>query len=88
MLRFRTDHPAVRSPEMAQQLAAQFGKPVKAGWIRKRLLLAREKLAELLVEEVAQTLEKPTPEEIEQELIELELFEYCRPCLERRRGER
>ena len=87
VLRFRTDHPEVRSPQMVEQLAAQLGKPLSAVWIRKRLYHARQKFADLLVDEVSQSLENPTGEELEQELIDLGLLDYCRPALERHRQE-
>lgn len=85
VLRFRTDHPDVRSPRMAEQLTARLGRPVTADWVRKRLHVAREKFTELLLEEVERSLERPTPDEVERELIDLGLLDYCRPALERRR---
>ncbi len=78
VLRFRMAHPDVRSAEMAQQLAGQFGKALTAIGIRKRLHLARKKLAELLLAEVTQSLENPTDADVEEELLELGLLEHCR----------
>jgi hypothetical protein len=43
----------------------------------------RYTFANLLLEEVVHSLENPTPEKLEQELIELGLFDYCQPALER-----
>ena len=62
------------------------GKPVTAGWVRKRLYLAREKLGELLLEEIRQSLDTPSEADMVQELIELNLLKYCRSALERRRS--
>jgi hypothetical protein len=45
---------------------------------------AREKFAVLLLDEVRNSLESQDPEQLEQELLELRLFEYCRPALARR----
>jgi len=84
VLRYRTDHPDVRSPQMAEQLAERLGKTVTGEWVRKRLHLAREKFTDLLVEEVARSVEDPTLPEIEHELVDLELLDYCRAALERR----
>jgi RNA polymerase sigma factor (sigma-70 family) len=84
VLRFRRDHPEVRSPEMAEQLGPLVGKPISAGWMRKRLLMARERFTDLLLDEVVRSLDEPTEEELEQELIDLELFEYCKSALQRR----
>jgi RNA polymerase sigma-70 factor (ECF subfamily) len=86
VLRFRMDNPDVRSPQMAEQLSARLGKPVTAEWVRKRLFLAREKFTDLLLDEVARSLGDPSADEVEQELIDLGLFDYCRAALERRGG--
>jgi RNA polymerase sigma-70 factor (ECF subfamily) len=84
VLRYRTDHADERSEQMAARLSETLGKPVTAGWVRKRLLLARDKLADLLLDEVARYLGASELEEVTQELIEVGLLEYCRPALERR----
>jgi RNA polymerase sigma factor (sigma-70 family) len=83
VLRYRADHPEMRSPQMAVQLTAQLGRPFTAVAVRQTLHRARQKFAALLLEEVAQSVENPTPEHLEQELLELGLFDYCRPALER-----
>jgi DNA-directed RNA polymerase specialized sigma24 family protein len=83
VLRFRAEHPDMRSPQMAEHLAAQLGRPLTAVGVRQTLHRARAKFAELLLEEVAQSLDNPTSEHLEQELIELGLLDYCRPVLER-----
>jgi RNA polymerase sigma factor (sigma-70 family) len=85
VLRWRTDHPEMRSPQMAEQLAGRVGKPITAEWVRKRLFVAREKFTEFLLEEVERSLDHPTTESLEQELLDLGLFEYCQAALERRR---
>jgi hypothetical protein len=59
---------------------------VTAVWVRQVLLHARRRFEDLLVEEVAGSLEDPTPERVEQELIALDLLGYCRPGLERYGG--
>ncbi len=84
VLRFRADHPEIRSPQMAEQLAAQLGRPFTAAGMRQLLHRAREKFADLLLDEVWQALENPTLEQVQEELGELGLLEYCRPALERR----
>ena len=57
-----------------------------ANWVRKRLLYAREKFSELLLEELAQSLEDPTPEALEDELTVLGLLGACRAALLRRQA--
>ncbi len=83
VLRFRAEHPDQRSAQMAEQLSLQLEKPVTAAWVRQTLHRARDKFADLLVEEVAQTLDSPTAEQLEQELIDLGLLLYCEPALKR-----
>jgi RNA polymerase sigma-70 factor (ECF subfamily) len=83
VLRYRADHPEMHSPEMAEQLTGQIGRPLTAVGIRQTLHRARQRFADLLLEEVAHSLENPTSEKLEQELIELGLFDYCQPALER-----
>lgn len=83
VLRFRADHADLPSPKMAEQLSVQLGKPLTATGVRQMLHRARERFAEFLLEEVAQSLVNPVPEQLEQELIELGLLEHCRSALER-----
>jgi len=83
VLRFRADHPEMRSPQMAEQLTAHLGRPFSAVGVRQTLHRAREKFADLLVDEVIHSLENPTAEQLEEELVELGLLDHCRPALER-----
>jgi hypothetical protein len=85
VLRFRADHPDLRSHEMAEQLGAILGKPLTAAGVRKTLERARDRFADLLLDEIAQALANPTLGQLEEELIDLNLLEHCRPALERRR---
>jgi hypothetical protein len=86
VLRHRLDHPEKHSCDMAHDLQSKLGKTVTDGWIRKRLHFAREKFSDLLVEEVAQSLDHPSHEAIEEELINLDLLNHCRAALQRRTG--
>lgn len=85
VLRLRADQPELRSAELAERLTAELGQAVSAGWVRKRLHQAREKFADLLLDEVAHSLETSSSNELEEELIELGLLDYCRENLARRR---
>jgi RNA polymerase sigma-70 factor (ECF subfamily) len=84
VLRFRADHPEMRSPQLAEQLTARLGRPFTAVGVRQALHRAREKFADLLLDELAHSLENPRAEQLAQELVELGLLDYCRPALERR----
>jgi len=86
VLQYRAAHPEARSEQMAQELSDQMGKPVNAAWVRQTLHRAREKFAEILLDEVVQTLRNPTMSDLEQELIDIGLIEYCRPVLAQMRG--
>ena len=86
VLRLRVDQPDLRSAQMAEQLAARLGKPVSAAGVRQTLHRARDRFADLLLDEVAQTLGRSAVEDLEQELIDLDLLTYCQPALDRRRG--
>jgi RNA polymerase sigma-70 factor (ECF subfamily) len=86
VLRYRVDHPELHSPELAAGLTKRLGKPVNAGAARVLLHRARDAFAELLLDEVVQSLPTDSLDSAEEELIELDLLEYCRPALDRRRG--
>jgi RNA polymerase sigma-70 factor (ECF subfamily) len=85
-LRFRADHPGLRSHEIAEQLGRELGKPLTAAGVRKTLERARDRFADLLLDEIAHALADPTPTHLEEELIDLQLLDHCRSALERRRG--
>jgi RNA polymerase sigma factor (sigma-70 family) len=84
VLRFRAEHPKLSSTEMAEQLGQKLGRELSAANARQILHRAREKFADLVLDEVVHSLENPTAEHVESELEELGLMEYCRPALDRR----
>jgi RNA polymerase sigma-70 factor (ECF subfamily) len=84
VLRFRVDHPDMPSPQMAEQLTAQLGKPFSAAGVRQLLHRARERFADLLLEETRQSLEGAGPDALQEELAELNLLKYCQSALQRR----
>jgi RNA polymerase sigma-70 factor (ECF subfamily) len=85
VLKYRVAHPDLRSPELAAGLTTELGKPINAGAVRVLLHRARELFAELLLDEITESLSNDSLDEAEQELIDLELHEYCRPALDKRR---
>jgi RNA polymerase sigma factor (sigma-70 family) len=87
VLRWRVENPETPSTQLAEKLEAQFGKPVKQGTIRVTLHRARERFADLLIDEVARSLQTSDVAQMEQELIDLDLLAYCAPALERRKRE-
>jgi len=84
VLRLRIDRPDWTSSEMATWLSGRWGRPIKAGWVRQTLKRARQKYVDLLLDEVWQSLEGPTVERLEEELIDLGLLDFCREGLQRR----
>jgi RNA polymerase sigma-70 factor (ECF subfamily) len=84
VLRLRVDHPEMHSPELAETLSKQLGRPITAGGVRMALQRSRQRFVEFLLEEVTLSLGAPTSDELEEELIDLGLLEYCGPVLKRR----
>jgi RNA polymerase sigma-70 factor (ECF subfamily) len=85
VLRWRAEHPNAPAAELADQLSKSLGKPFTEGGIRVTLHRARERFADLLLDEVARSLQSSDNERIEQELMDLNLLAYCKPALERRK---
>jgi RNA polymerase sigma factor (sigma-70 family) len=81
VLNMLVDHPLDDSKTLAARTSAVIGRPLRAEAFRKQVSRTRRLLAKLLVKEVAQTLDDPTPQQIKDELIELALWEYIRPYL-------
>jgi len=86
VLQFRAANLELRSADMAEQLGPVLGHAVNAAWVRQTLHRAREKFAEFLLDEVRQTLDEPTLEQLEGELVLLGLHSYCQPALDTRRA--
>jgi RNA polymerase sigma-70 factor (ECF subfamily) len=84
VLRFRSEHPQLSSAQMADQIGDRLGKRLSPQGVRQTLHRAREKFTELLLDEVARSLENPGPERLEEEIIDLGLLPYCRSALQRR----
>jgi RNA polymerase sigma-70 factor (ECF subfamily) len=85
VLLYRIDHSEASSAQMAEQLSERLQKTVNAAWVRKTLQRAHEKIADLLVEEVARSLGTGELGPVSEELQALDLLKYCRSALERRR---
>jgi RNA polymerase sigma-70 factor (ECF subfamily) len=85
-LLLRIQSPDLSSAQMAEELGTRLGRPLTADWVRKAVQRAQARFADLLIEEVATSLEGGTEEELREELRELDLLRYCRSALERRGG--
>ncbi len=87
VLRFRSENPDLRSPEIAEQISKKLAKPISSSSVRVLIHRAREMLAERILDLVLGSLDNASLDEAEQELIDLNLQGYCRLALQRRRGE-
>jgi RNA polymerase sigma-70 factor (ECF subfamily) len=83
VLRCRATHPRLPSEKLAEQLTRELGKPFTAAGVRQTLHRARERFADLLVREVAYSLESPSREEVARELGDLGLLAWCGTALDR-----
>jgi hypothetical protein len=86
VLRLRADSPDLSSTEMAETLSARLGRTISPANLRQLLHRARERFAELLLDEVCQSLEGASIEQVEEELAELNLLKYCQDVLQRRQS--
>ena len=79
VLHFRAAHPDLSSDQMVEHLGPQLGKQVSADGIRQTLRRARKRFVDLLLAEVAGSLEFPAPSAIQDELRELDLASFVLP---------
>jgi hypothetical protein len=68
---------------MAERLSGELGHAVSADWVRTRLKRARDQFADLLLGELAQSMDNPTRERLEEELADLQLLKYCQDAVAR-----
>jgi RNA polymerase sigma-70 factor (ECF subfamily) len=81
----RVHEPDLPSPEMAKRLGVQLGKPVSPEHVRKMLQRAHGKFADLLLDQVAASLDDNSVEALNDELKALDLLRYCQSALEKRK---
>jgi RNA polymerase sigma-70 factor (ECF subfamily) len=90
LLRLRADHPDEDLGRLAGRLQAATGRSLRPANLRQQLRRSRLRFAQLLIEELARGLDDPSPQRVEEELIEIGLMEYVRDFLSpdwRTRGE-
>ncbi len=81
LLQLRAANPDDDSPQLAEKLSDATKKPWRADAARQQLRRARLRFAQLLLEELSRSMKNATPDEIEEDLIDLGLMEYVRPFL-------
>lgn len=84
ILSARAEHPECGSERLAERLNAESADTLTADGIRQALRRARQMFSELLVEEMARSLDEPTQERLVEELQVLGLYEQCKDALGRR----
>jgi RNA polymerase sigma factor (sigma-70 family) len=77
ILRLRAEQPRLPSHRMGEHLPATEEEPLSGAAVRKALERARDRFGVLLIEEVAHSVDPPTPERIAEELADLRLLKYC-----------
>jgi len=81
VLRTLVDHPREDSGQLAARVSRLCGRTIQPEAFRKQVSRARRLFAELLVSEIASTLDDPTPLKVEEELIDLDVMKYVQSFL-------
>jgi RNA polymerase sigma-70 factor (ECF subfamily) len=81
VLRLTADHPEQSAAALAERASARTGRSVGVGVFRKQLSRARRHFAQMLVNEIRQTLEHGRAEDVVEELHDLGLMEFVRDFL-------
>lgn len=80
-LQLKSEFPYLRSEQLAQRLSRRLGRTVTTTHYRKTLSRARRRMAELMIAQLRSSLPEPSRDDLEEELIALDLLQYCRPVL-------
>lgn len=88
-LRVRVDFPDDSVAELVERIVRggeedRHLQPINETAFRKLVSRARQRFANLLIDEVARSVDPPTLERVESELVDLELLSYCRSALDAR----
>jgi RNA polymerase sigma factor (sigma-70 family) len=78
VLRLKTEHPRLRSSQLAAQLGPRLGKSLTETGVRQILRRARQKFAHAVVEHTRTFLQTPDNDNVAQLLIDLNLLELCK----------
>jgi RNA polymerase sigma factor (sigma-70 family) len=81
LLKLRTEFPDDTSEQLADKFMGWTGAPLRADALRQKLRRARLQFVDLLVAELGRTMDQPSPEKIEEELVVLGLIDLVRDLL-------
>ncbi len=84
VLLFHVQNPSVESQQMADELTPKMAKTMTSANIRVILHRARERFAELLLNEVARSLDGPSNEDLLAELKALNMHKVCETAMKKR----
>jgi RNA polymerase sigma-70 factor (ECF subfamily) len=82
VLRLRIELPEASSRELAESYRDRYKESMTPANVRKIQERAHSKFARLLIDEVASSLDEPTPETVRAELSDLDLLKYCKTAFE------
>jgi len=83
VLQAKAKHPELSSTDLASVVSDALQREITSANVRVLLHRARELFAECLLRAVTDSLSDSRREQVEEELIELQLLEYCRAALQR-----
>jgi RNA polymerase sigma-70 factor (ECF subfamily) len=78
VLKYKSQRADATAEELAAHVSGVHGKPASAAAARQCLRRARDRFANLLIDEVAHSLDEPNEEAVQEELRDLGLMQYCR----------
>lgn len=81
LLSLRTAYPDASSQQLARLVEEKTGHELRADTLRQKLRRARVRFAELLIQEIADGLDEPTADRVEDELLALGLWDQIRDVL-------
>jgi RNA polymerase sigma-70 factor (ECF subfamily) len=80
-LRSLVDHQDENSSQLAARVSQSCGRTVAPEAFRKQVSRARRLFAEFIIAETSRTLDDPTPQKVEEELIDIGVMKYVQPFL-------
>lgn len=78
VLRLKSEQPSLNSEQLAEQASCQLKRPVSAAAVRQLVSRSRKAFAGFLLSEIRDSIDSENADDIDRELIELDLYRYCR----------
>lgn len=87
ILKLRAEQPDLDGAALLAGLAKLKSKGFAPSSVRSLLRRAREKFAEHIYQDIAQSLQQATVDEVSEELADIGLLQYCRSAVQKRRAQ-